>query len=101
LKAVKSAISRAAIMIITSALILTVAGLSIFLVASNTIISEIGMLVGRGAFISMLMMFTLLPLLFMLCDRMVRHTSLGLGAGSFKRGGKTEESLGAEVAGSS
>jgi predicted RND superfamily exporter protein len=87
LKAAKAAISRAAIMIITSALILTVAGLSIFFIASNTIISEIGMLVGRGAFISMLMMFTLLPLLFALCDWIVRHTSLGMGVGSFKKRG--------------
>jgi predicted RND superfamily exporter protein len=77
LQAARAAVSRSAIMIITSALILTVAGLSIFFVASNTLISEIGMLVGRGAFISMLMMFTLLPLLFVLCDRIVRHTSLG------------------------
>ncbi|MDR1015250.1 MAG: MMPL family transporter [Coriobacteriales bacterium] len=79
LQAARAAVSRAAIMIITSALILTVAGLSIFFIASNTLISEIGMLVGRGAFISMLMMFTLLPLLFVLCDWIVRHTSLGAG----------------------
>jgi hypothetical protein len=43
------------------------------------------MLVGRGAFISMLMMFTLLPLLFVLCDWIVRHTSLGMGVGSLKK----------------
>jgi predicted RND superfamily exporter protein len=87
LKAARAAISKSAVVIMTSALILTIAGLSIFFVASNTLISEIGMLIGRGAFISMLMMFTLLPLLFVLCDWIVRHTSLGLSAGAFKRGG--------------
>jgi hypothetical protein len=35
------------------------------------------MLIGRGAFISMLMMFTLLPLLFVVGDRFVRRTSMG------------------------
>jgi predicted RND superfamily exporter protein len=85
LKAAGAAISKSGIMIITSALILTIAGLSIFFVASNNIISEIGMLIGRGAFISMLMMFTLLPLLFVLGDKIVRKTSLG--AGAFKGGG--------------
>lgn len=78
LEAARTSISKSAITIMTSALILTIAGLSIFFIASNTIISEIGMLVGRGAFISMLMMFTLLPLLFVLCDWIIRHTSLGL-----------------------
>jgi predicted RND superfamily exporter protein len=71
LKAAAAAISKSGIMIMTSALILTIAGVSIFFVASNNIISEIGMLIGRGAFISMLMMFTLLPLLFALGDRWV------------------------------
>ncbi|MDR1272712.1 MAG: MMPL family transporter [Clostridiales Family XIII bacterium] len=79
LKAAGAAISGSGIMIMTSALILTIAGLSIHFVASNKIISEIGTLIGRGAFISMLMMFTLLPLLFVLGDWIVRHTSLGTG----------------------
>ncbi|MDR1028857.1 MAG: MMPL family transporter [Clostridiales Family XIII bacterium] len=91
LKAAKSAIGGSGIMIITSALILTIAGLSIFLVASNNIISEIGMLIGRGAFLSMLMMFTLLPLLFVLCDPIVRRTSMGVG--SFKKENKKHRSL--------
>jgi predicted RND superfamily exporter protein len=77
LKAAGAAVSKSGVMIMTSALILTIAGLSIFFVASNSIISDIGMLIGRGAFISMLMMFTLLPLLFVLGDRIVRRTSIG------------------------
>jgi predicted RND superfamily exporter protein len=77
-EAAGAAVSKSGIMIITSALILTIAGLSIFFVASNNIISEIGMLIGRGAFISMLMMFTLLPLLFVLGDRLVRRTTMGV-----------------------
>ena len=78
LQAARVAISKSAITIMTSALILTIAGMSIFFVASNTLISEIGLLIGRGAFISMFMMFTLLPLLFVVFDRIVRRTSIGL-----------------------
>jgi predicted RND superfamily exporter protein len=100
LKAARAAVSKSAIVIMTSALILTIAGLSIFFVASNTLISEIGMLIGRGAFISMLMMFTLLPLLFVLCDWIVRHTSLGLSAGAFKRGDAEEGDAGGSGEGS-
>lgn len=77
-KAARVAISKSAITIMTSALILTIAGMSIFLIASNTLISEIGLLIGRGAFISMFMMFTLLPLLFIIFDWIIRHTSIGL-----------------------
>lgn len=78
LQAARHAISHSAITIMTSALILTTAGISIFFIASNGIISEIGLLIGRGAFIAMLMMFTLLPLLFVIGDRLIKNTSIGL-----------------------
>lgn len=78
LKAAQKAISKSAITIMTSALILTIAGFGIFFVASNGIISEIGELIGRGALLAMFMMFTLLPLLFVLADWLIRHTTLGL-----------------------
>ena len=70
-QAVTEAISRSAITILTSATILTLCGAFIGL------ISSLGTLIGRGAFIAALNTFLLLPMLFMIFDRVIEKTTLG------------------------
>ncbi|WP_165782645.1 efflux RND transporter permease subunit [Bifidobacterium margollesii] len=76
--AARSAVHHSAITILTSATILIFAGVSVNLIATNGVISELGTLIARGAFLSMLMMFVFLPWLLRVTDPLIRHTSLGL-----------------------
>ena len=69
---------HAALTILTSSSILVFAGLAVWQIASNGVISELGVLIARGAFTSMLMMFVFLPWLFKTFDGVIRRTSLGL-----------------------
>ena len=77
-EAARSAVKHSAITILTSASILVCAGLAVWQIASNGVISELGALIARGAFVSMLMMFVFLPWLFKTFDWVIRHTSMGL-----------------------
>ncbi len=77
-EAARSAIKHAGITILTSSSILMFAGIAVWLVASNGVISQLGVLVGRGAFLAMLMMFVFLPWLFKTFDGVIRHTTFGL-----------------------
>ena len=76
--AARLAIEHGGVPIMTSALILTFAGVAVWLIASNGVISQLGVLVARGAFLSMIMMFVFLPCLFRTFDWIIRHTTLGL-----------------------
>ena len=62
--------------ILTSGLILTVAGFIIGKRCSIYYISSIGLLVSRGALVSSLLVLTLLPALLLLCDRWIIRTDL-------------------------
>lgn len=77
-EAARAAIEHAGVPIVTSASILTLAGVATWLIASNGVISQLGVLVARGAFISMLMMFLFLPWLFRTFDGAIVRTTLGL-----------------------
>ncbi len=77
-EAARSAIKHGGVPIVTSASILTFAGIAVWLIASNGVISQLGVLVARGAFVSMIMMFVFLPCLFRAFDWLVRKTTLGL-----------------------
>ena len=77
-EAARSAVKHAALTILTSSSILVFAGLAVWQIASNGVISELGALIARGAFVSMLMMFVFLPWLFKTFDGVIRRTSLGL-----------------------
>ena len=77
-EAARAAIKNSAITILTSASILVCAGAAVMGIATNGIISELGMLISRGAFLSMLIMFLLLPWLFKTFDGLIRRTSVGL-----------------------
>lgn len=76
--AARSAIKHGGVPIITSGSILMFAGLAVWMISSNGIISEIGELLMRGALIAVILMFVFLPCLFRIFDWVIRHTTLGL-----------------------
>ena len=78
IEAARSAIKHAGITILTSSSILMCAGIAVWLIASNGVISQLGVLVGRGAFLAMLMMFVFLPWLFKTFDKLICRTTFGL-----------------------
>lgn len=61
--------------ILTSALILFAATFSISVIAGIKTTREMTMLIGRGAMISMIVMFTLLPALLIVCDKLIGHST--------------------------
>lgn len=75
-EALLSAISDSAITILTSATILTLCGAFIGIISSNGVIAGLGTLIGRGAFIAALNTFLLLPILFLLFDRVIEKTTM-------------------------
>lgn len=88
--AMLSAISYSAITILTSATILTVCGAFIGIISSNGVMAGLGTLIGRGAFIAALNTFLLLPILFMLLDRVVEKTTW---KASFYHGGSDRSAI--------
>lgn len=76
--------------IITSSSILILACIGITVAVSSPMIQQVGELIARGAFISVVEIFFVLPLLFQLLDGFVRHTSYKIG---FYQEGKEKSSL--------
>lgn len=64
--------------ILTSGGILTMAGLVLGLVSSNTLISRLGILIARGAALSMTMVLVFLPAQLIWCEGIVIKSTLGL-----------------------
>jgi len=75
-EALCGAMRKALPTILTSGLILTVAGFIIGKRCSIYYISSIGLLVSRGALVSSVLVLTLLPALLLLCDRRIIRTDL-------------------------
>lgn len=65
------AISQSALSIMTSGTVLTTVGYAIYFVSSVATIADLGRLIGRGAFISMIMVLCLLPFLLTVCDTFI------------------------------
>lgn len=63
--------------ILTSAAILAGATLSMGFLTSIQSVGEMAILIGRGALLSMGMVFVLLPALLLVSDKIIRYTSLG------------------------
>lgn len=61
--------------ILISATILSVAGFCLFLSSSNAIVSEMGILLGRGTLLSMLLVVVFLPNALVLFDRVIEKTT--------------------------
>ncbi len=74
--AVVGAISDSAGSILTSGGILALSGIIISMVSTVETVRELGMLIGRGALLSVCMVFLLLPALLVLCDGIVQRTTL-------------------------
>lgn len=64
--------------ILMSGLILSVAGFGVYFLSSVTAISDLGILIGRGALLSMLMVIALLPSLFVWADKLIIKSSINL-----------------------
>lgn len=59
----------------TSAIILTIAGSVLGAISTNLVLSQLGMLVGRGAVISFILVLFILPALLMIFDRLIEKTT--------------------------
>lgn len=73
--------------IITSSSILILACIGITVAVSSPMIQQVGELIARGAFISVVEIFFVLPLLFQLLDGFVSHTSYKIGFYQEGKGG--------------
>ena len=77
-KAAREAIANSTIPILTSSCILMAAALGIYFVASGPMIKSLGMLIFRGALLAVILIFLVLPSLYIVLDWVIRHTSIGL-----------------------
>ena len=59
----------------TSAIILTIAGSVLGAISTNLVLSQLGILVGRGAVISFILVLFVLPALLMILDRLIEKTT--------------------------
>jgi len=71
-----AALSDSGWSVITSALILFIAGMGVWIMSSIKGVSELGLLIGRGAVLSGIMVLILLPQLLILLDRVIQKTTL-------------------------
>ena len=77
-EAVSIALGTSAPSIIVSGMGLFAATFGVAMYSDIDIISSICMLLARGALISMVLVIVTLPALLMLCDGLIRHTTLGM-----------------------
>ncbi|WP_165443518.1 RND family transporter [Olsenella sp. Marseille-P4559] len=77
--AASQSVEKTAQPIITSSSILILACAGITVAVSSPMIQQVGELIARGALISVIEIFFILPLLFQLLDGFVRHTSYKIG----------------------
>ncbi len=78
------AVQDATLPILTSAGILTICGMSLGIVSSNGIISELGFMIGRGALLSTFAVVFILPTLLWICDKWIVKTTIGLSKKVYK-----------------
>ena len=77
-EAVSIALGTSAPSIIVSGMGLFAATFGVAMYSDIDIIRSICMLLARGAIISMILVIFVLPALLMLCDGIIRHTTLGM-----------------------
>ncbi|MDR1953472.1 MAG: MMPL family transporter [Clostridiales Family XIII bacterium] len=75
-EALKRALNGTAGSIFVSGSILSLAGFALWFASSNPIVSALGLLLGRGAILSMLLVICFLPALLTLFDRVLEKTTL-------------------------
>ena len=75
-EAMEATIDNNLAVILISASILSIAGFILSFTSTNPIISELGMLLGRGTVLSFVMVICVLPALLLLFDRVMQKTTL-------------------------
>lgn len=86
-EAVKTALTTSIPSIIVSGMGLFAATFGVAIYSNIDIVSSMCMLLARGAIISMLLVIFILPALFMLCDKLICKTTIGMEK---LNGGKTK-----------
>lgn len=61
--------------LLTSGGVLMGAGFTMYLTSADAVVTQIGMLLGRGAFISMMLVFIFLPALLIVFDKLIQKTT--------------------------
>lgn len=92
MQSIKNAIYRSSPGLLTSAAILITACISVKLLTSNLIVSQITELIARGTFFSLILVLTFLPAMLAVYERLARYISIKRGKGDPDEG-KTEENL--------
>ena len=65
--------------VLTSALILSLAGITLAMTSTNGVVAELGTLLGRGTILSLLMVICVLPSMLLLLDRFIQKTTFAHG----------------------
>lgn len=76
-EAIIETIKSCTISIFTSASILTCAGTALGMISTNGVLSQLGILLGRGAALSFLLVLFVLPILLVMLDKVIGKTTLG------------------------
>lgn len=84
-RAALNTIQSCTMSILTSASILTVAGIVLGTISTNGVLSQLGILIGRGAVISFILVIFVLPGLLMVFDKLIEKLTLHA---DFYKGGK-------------
>ena len=87
------AATRSTPAIITSAAVLATAGFVVFFVSSLGIVKEIGMLIGRGALLSGILVIFVLPVLLLTFDFIIEKTNIKVKTKKNKEVVSNEESI--------
>lgn len=74
-EAVLEAVKNTSLSILTSASILTLAGLILGAISTNGVLKELGVLVGRGAIFSAILVLLVLPGILYLLDKVIEKTT--------------------------
>ena len=74
--AARQTIKACTLSILTSSLVLTLAGTILGQVSTNGVLSQLGTLIGRGAVLSFVLVIFVLPSLLILFDGLIRRTTL-------------------------
>ena len=74
--------------VLTSATILAIAGFALGKMSTNTVIAQLGILIGRGAVLSVTSVLFFLPTVLVLCDKLIEKTTIK--AQFYKEGDKNE-----------
>ncbi|MGN1227275.1 MAG: MMPL family transporter, partial [Christensenellales bacterium] len=75
-EAIKTAIDKSFVTVITSGLILILACFTIHFLSSMPLVADIGLLIGRGALISVITILFVLPQCLLLFDKLIEKTTL-------------------------